>query len=49
MANKFSDLKRLSTPELEARRAQLAATVADPETTVRGSLLSQGRRCGKPG
>ncbi|HKN49778.1 MAG TPA: DUF6788 family protein [Actinomycetota bacterium] len=49
MANKFSDLKGLSTPEMEARRAQLAAAVADPETTLRGSLLSQGRRCGRPG
>ena|SRR5947209_13537480 len=49
MANKFSDLKGLATPELEARRAQLAATVADPESTLRGSLLHQGRRCGRAG
>ena len=38
MANKFSDLKGLSTPEMEARRAQLAAAVADPETTLRGTI-----------
>jgi hypothetical protein len=49
MTNKFLGLQGLSTSALEARRSRLAATVAEPETTLRGSLHSQSRRCGKPG
>jgi len=48
MANK-NDLAALSAAQLRARRRRLARRVADPEATLRGSLLSQGRRCGKPG
>ena len=29
--------------------ARLAQKLGDPEMTLRGSLSSQGRRCGKPG
>lgn len=42
-------LGRLSVQQLRARRRQLARTLQDLETTLRGSLVSQGRRCGKEG
>ena len=48
MANK-TDLRDLSSPQLRARRRRLARRVIDPEATLRGSLLTQGRRCGKLG
>jgi len=42
-------LGRLSVPQLRARRRRLARTLRNLETTLRGSLVSQGRRCGKEG
>jgi hypothetical protein len=49
MANKEPDLAELSARQLRARRRRLARSLADPETTLRGTLLNQQRRCGKPG
>lgn len=43
------DLSRLSVRQLRARRRRLARTLGNLETTLRGSLVSQGRRCGKEG
>jgi hypothetical protein len=48
MANK-TNLGTLTLRQLRARRRQLAKRMADPEATLRGTLISQGRRCGKPG
>ncbi len=39
----------LSVSELRARRRRLARSVADPQGTLRGTLQSQGRRCGRAG
>lgn len=48
MAHKrTSNLQALSVRELRARRARLARRVPDVEATLRGSLQSQSRRCGK--
>jgi hypothetical protein len=44
-----SDLSSLSVRQLQARRRRLAATLADPQANLEGSLLSQMRRCGKEG
>lgn len=49
MANKRPDLAGLSVRQLRARRRRLARALADPETTLRGTLLDQQRRCGKLG
>src|SRR5260221_8225601 len=49
MANKRPDLTELSVRQLRARRRRLARALADPETTLQGTLLDQHRRCGKPG
>jgi hypothetical protein len=43
------DLTELSLRQLRARRRRLARSLADPETTLQGTLLHQHRRCGKPG
>ena len=49
MANKTeTDLSTLTLRQLRARRRRLAQRLGDPEMTLRGSLISQGRRCGKP-
>ncbi len=48
MANN-PDLTSLTVRQLRARRRRLADRLGDPEMTLRGSLISQGRRCGKPG
>jgi hypothetical protein len=50
MANKtdVADLASLTVRQLRARRRRLAQRLGDPEMTLRGSLISQGRRCGKP-
>ncbi|HLQ22355.1 MAG TPA: DUF6788 family protein [Gemmatimonadales bacterium] len=42
-------LGRLSVQQLRARRRRLARTLGNLETTLRGSVMSQGRRCGKEG
>lgn len=43
------DLSSLSVRQLRARRRRLAATLADPQANLAGSLVSQMRRCGKEG
>jgi len=47
MANKV-DLGSLTPHQLKARRRRLAQRLGDPEFMLRGTLVSQGRRCGKP-
>lgn len=51
MVNKtdVTDLSSLTVRQLQARRRRLARRLGDPEMTLRGILISQGRRCGKPG
>jgi hypothetical protein len=43
------ELGTLSVSELQRRRRQLARTFQDPEATLQGALVTQGRRCGKAG
>jgi hypothetical protein len=47
MANK--KLAELSVLQLRARRRRLARSLPAVEETLRGTQLTQGRRCGKPG
>lgn len=42
-------LADLSVRALRARRRSLAAGLTDLETLLRGRLVRQSRRCGKPG
>ena len=51
MANKKSpsDLGQLTVRQLRGRRRRLAKEMPDLEELLRGSLLSQQRRCGKAG
>lgn len=42
-------LSSLTVRQLRARRRRLAQRLGDSEMTLRGSLISQGRRCGKAG
>ncbi len=51
MANKNQspDLTQLSPRQLRARRRRLARGLPDLEELLRGSLMSQERRCGKQG
>jgi hypothetical protein len=42
-------LSSLSVRQLLARRRRLAKALADPEMTLRGSVITQLRRCGKAG
>src|SRR5437762_11596441 len=44
-----SDLGELSVRQLFARRRRLAAGLSEPERTLRGVLLSEGRRCSSEG
>jgi uncharacterized protein DUF6788 len=44
-----SQLSALSVRQLRARRRRLSARVSDPEVTLRGVLLSEGRRCSSAG
>lgn len=44
-----SEISELSVRQLLARRRRLAAGVADPERTLRGVLLAEGRRCSSAG
>src|SRR5205823_7533363 len=44
-----SELGSLSVRQLRARRRRLAASLADPQASLEGSLVSQMRRCGKEG
>ena len=43
------ELSSLSVRQLRDRRRRLAATLADPQASLEGSLVSQMRRCGKEG
>lgn len=45
----MTDLHKNSVAQLRARRRRLARTLGSPETTLFGSLLTQGRKCGKEG
>jgi len=44
-----SDLSALSDRQLRARRRRVAARLSDPEVTLRGVLMSKGRRCSSEG
>jgi hypothetical protein len=46
MSSEFNDL---SVRQLLARRRRLAAGLSEPERTLRGVLLSEGRRCSSEG
>jgi hypothetical protein len=43
------DLEKLTSAQLRTRRRRLAARLSDPQVVLTGSLVSQSRRCGKPG
>jgi len=43
------DLGQMSVDELRALRQRLAGELGNVETTLHGTLISQGRRCGKEG
>lgn len=45
----MTELAGLSVRALRTRRRRLAAGLSDVETLLRGRLVRQGRRCGKPG
>jgi hypothetical protein len=45
----MSDLHKHNVVQLRARRRRLARSLGSPETTLFGSLLTQGRKCGKEG
>jgi hypothetical protein len=45
----FSELSALSVRQLVARRRRLAGGLSDPERTLRGVLLREGRRCSSEG
>ena len=45
----MASLSESSVRQLLARRRQLGARVADPEQTLRGVLVSRGRRCSSAG
>ena len=44
-----TDLRDLSVAQLRARRRQLGRALRNAETTLLGSLVTQGRRCGREG
>jgi hypothetical protein len=44
-----SEFSELSVRQLLARRRRLTARVSEPERTLRGVLLSEGRRCSSEG
>src|SRR5437764_7756230 len=44
-----SGLRKLSVRQLLARRRRLAGGLSDPERTLRGVLLREGRRCSSEG
>ena len=43
------DLHKHNVVQLRARRRRFARSLGSPETTLFGSLLTQGRKCGKEG
>jgi hypothetical protein len=44
-----TSLSKLGTGELQMRRARLARSLPSLEAVLRGALVIQRRRCGKPG
>ena len=46
---KADDLSNLTVRQLRARRRRLVKGLPDFEAVLRGSLVDQGRRCGKAG
>jgi hypothetical protein len=44
-----SEISGLSVRQLLARRRRLAGALSDPERTLRGVLLAEGRRCSSEG
>jgi len=44
-----SELSELSVRQLRARRRRLAGGLSDPERTLRGAVLHEGRRCSSEG
>ena len=44
-----TDLRDLSVAQLRARRRRLGRALRNAETTLLGSLVTQGRRCGREG
>ena len=47
MEHKSTELGELTVGQLRGRRRRLAARVTGIEALLRGTLISQGRRCGK--
>ena len=47
MEHKSTELGGLTVGQLRGRRRRLAARVTGIEALLRGTLISQGRRCGK--
>jgi len=47
--HKNFDLSGLTVRQLRGRRRRLAASLTGIEALLRGTLVSQGRRCGKEG
>jgi hypothetical protein len=45
----MTDLHKHNVVQLRARRRRLSRSLGNPETTLFGSLLTQGRKCGKEG
>ena len=45
----MTNLGKLSVAQLRSRRRRLARTLGSPEATLFGSLVTQGRRCGREG
>jgi hypothetical protein len=46
---KITDLGKLSVAQLRARRRRLGRRLRGAEATLLGSLVTQGRRCGREG
>jgi hypothetical protein len=44
-----TDLASMTTRQLRARRRRLARSLPDVEELIAGSVVEQGRRCGKEG
>jgi hypothetical protein len=49
MTDKDFDLGSMTTRQLRARRKRLARSMPDVEGLISGSVVEQGRRCGKEG
>jgi hypothetical protein len=49
MSDKIPDFGSMTTRQLRARRKRLARSMPDVEGLISGSVVEQGRRCGKEG